>query len=329
MKLCVTGGAGYIGSVVVERLLELGHEITVLDNLHTGHRAAVPDECRFVEGDIRDRAALDRAIDASTDAVLHFAALSQVGESVEKPLAYFDNNVGGTIKLLEAVRERGVGRFVFSSSAAVYGAPASLPIDETAACEPENPYGMTKLMIERVLESSRDAFGLSYVALRYFNAGGSTAARGEDHDPETHLIPVVLDAALGRRESFTIFGDDYDTPDGTCIRDYIHVVDLAEAHVQALDAMERGFSGSLNLGSEAPFTVLEVVKRTEAVTGREVDYEIGERRPGDPPALLASSKLAEETLGWKKRHSSLDEIIRSAYEWRTAHPRGYAAGYGD
>jgi UDP-glucose 4-epimerase len=183
---------------------------------------------------------------------------------------------------------------------------------------------MTKLMVERVLESSQRAFDLSYVALRYFNAGGSTATRGEDHDPETHLIPVVLDVALGRRDRFTIFGDDYDTPDGTCIRDYIHVVDLAEAHVLALDAMERGFSGSLNLGSEDPFTVLEVVKRTEAVTGRAVAYEVGARRPGDPPALLASSKLAEETLAWSKRHSDLDTIIRSAYEWRQSHPDGYS-----
>ncbi len=325
MKICVTGGAGYIGSVVVERLLELGHDVTVFDNLNTGHRDAVPGECRFVEGDIRDSAALAGAIDSGTDAVLHFAALSLVGESVQKPLAYYDNNVGGTITLLDVVRERGVDRFVFSSSAAVYGAPASLPIDESAPCRPENPYGSTKLMVERVLESSRDAFDLSYVALRYFNAGGSTATRGEDHDPETHLIPIVLDVALGRRDGFTIFGDDYDTPDGTCIRDYIHVVDLAEAHVLALDAMARGFSGSLNLGSEDPFTVLEVVKRTEAVTGRAVGYEIGERRAGDPPALVASSKLAEETLGWRKQHSSLDEIVRSAYEWRLANPDGYLA----
>jgi UDP-glucose 4-epimerase len=323
MKLCVTGGAGYIGSVVVERLLELGHDITVLDNLRTGHRSAVPAECRFVEGDIRDRDALDRAIDSGTDAVLHFAALSLVGESVEKPLAYFDNNVGGTIRLLEAVRDHGVDRFVFSSSAAVYGAPESLPIDETAPCRPENPYGMTKLMIERVLESSSDAFGLRFVALRYFNAGGSTATRGEDHDPETHLIPIVLDVALGRRDRLTIFGSDYDTPDGTCIRDYIHVVDLAEAHVLALEAMDRGFCGSLNLGSEDGFTVRQVVERTEAVTGLEVAHTVGERRPGDPPALVASSRLAQETLRWKQRHSGLDEIIRSAWEWRRAHPDGY------
>jgi UDP-glucose 4-epimerase len=255
--------------------------------------------------------------------VLHFAARSLVGESVEKPLDYYDNNVGGSIRLLEAVRDHEVGKFVFSSSAAVYGVPDALPIEETAPCRPENPYGMTKLMIERVLESSRQAFGLSFVALRYFNAGGSTEARGEDHDPETHLIPIVLDVALGRRERLSIFGDDYDTRDGTCIRDYIHVVDLADAHVLALDAMDRGFSGSLNLGSEDGFTVKEVVERTEAVTGRPVARTIGGRRPGDPPALQASSKRAREVLQWQPRHSALDDIIRTAYQWRTAHPEGY------
>jgi len=324
MKICVTGGAGYIGSVVVEHLLGLGHDITILDNLTTGHRDAVPAQCRFVEGDIRDRAAVDDAIGASTQAVLHFAAKSLVGESVEKPLDYYDNNVGGSIALLRAMRDHDVKRFVFSSSAAVYGTPDKLPIDETADTHPENPYGATKLMVEQVLEDSRRAWGLSYVALRYFNAGGSTATRGEDHDPETHLIPVVLDMALGRRKKFTIFGNDYDTPDGTCIRDYIHVVDLAEAHVRALDAMDGGFCGPLNLGSEDPFTVLEVVRRTEQITGTTFRYEIGPRRPGDPAALLASSRRAEEVLGWRKRCSSLDEIIRSAYEWRQANPDGYA-----
>jgi UDP-glucose 4-epimerase len=324
MNICVTGGAGYIGSVVVEQLLAAGHDITVLDNLSTGHRDAVSDTCRLVEGDIRDRAALEEAITGSTRAVLHFAAKSLVGESVQKPLDYFDNNVGGSIRLLETMRERGVKEFVFSSSAAVYGAPDSLPIEETAPCRPENPYGSTKLMVEQILGACREAWGLSFVALRYFNAGGSTQTRGEDHDPETHLIPIVLDTALGRREKFSIFGDDYDTPDGTCIRDYIHVMDLAQAHVLALDAMARGFSGALNLGSEEPFTVLEVVRRTEAITGKKINYEVGARRAGDPPALLASSRKAAEVLGWHKRHSALDEIVESAYQWRQAHPDGYA-----
>jgi UDP-glucose 4-epimerase len=251
--------------------------------------------------------------------------MSLVGESVEKPLDYFDNNVGGSIRLLEAMRDRGVKQFVFSSSAAVYGAPDALPIEETAPCRPENPYGATKLMVENILASCRAAWGLSYVALRYFNAGGSTEARGEDHTPETHLIPIVLDTALGRRKTFSIFGDDYETPDGTCIRDYIHVVDLARAHVLALEAMGTGFSGALNLGSEDPFTVLEVVRRTEAVTGSPVAYEVGPRRPGDPPALLASSRKAAEVLGWKQQHSTLEEIVESAWKWRQANPDGYPA----
>jgi len=324
MNICVTGGAGYIGSVVVECLLNQGHTITILDNMNTGHRNAIASEATFVEGDIRDVAALERAITPDTEAVLHFAALSLVGESVEKPLDYFENNVGGSIQLLKRMERAGVKKFVFSSSAAVYGAPDSLPIDETATCRPENPYGSTKLMVETICAASRVAWGLNYVALRYFNAGGSTPTKGEDHRPETHLIPIVLDAAAGKRDKLTIFGDDYDTPDGTCIRDYIHVVDLAEAHVLALSAMDAGFSGPLNLGSETPFTVLDVIKTTETVTGLKVPYEIGPRRAGDPPALVASSKKAEETLGWKKTSSSLEKIIESAHRWRHANPEGYS-----
>jgi UDP-glucose 4-epimerase len=325
MRLCVTGGAGYVGSVVVERLLEKGHDITVLDNLATGHRDAVPPECRLIVGDIRDRGALEKALEPSPEAVLHLAALSIIDDSVSDPLKYFDNNVGGSISLLRAMESHGVRRIVFSSSAAVYGAPARLPIVETDPCNPTNPYGTTKLMIEKMLDAASVSRGLSYVALRYFNAGGSTERFGEDHRPETHLIPVVLDTALGRREKFTIFGDDYETDDGTCVRDYIHVVDLADAHVLALEAMDKGFSGPLNLGSEDPFSVLRVVETTEKVTGKKIPYEIGARRPGDPPALLASSKRAEEVLGWSKRHSALENIIRTAHRWRLAHPDGYHA----
>ena len=324
MNLCVTGGAGYIGSVVVERLLELGHDVTIIDNFSSGHRASVPDACRLVEGDVRDETALAEALDDATDAVLHFAALSIVGESVEQPLAYFDNNVAGSVKLLQAMEQRGIKRFVFSSSAAVYGAPKRLPIVETDRCEPENPYGTTKLFVERILEWCRGAWGLSYVSLRYFNAGGSTPRCGEDHRPESHLIPVVLDAVSGRRGELTIFGDDYDTPDGTCIRDYIHVVDLADAPVRALAAMDDDFSGPLNLGSDDPFTVLQVVQTTERVTGEKVPYQIGARRAGDPAALLASSRKAEQVLGWQKKHSTLEEIIRSAHEWRSQNPDGYS-----
>lgn len=323
MKLCVTGGAGYIGSVVVENLLAKGHEVTILDNLSTGHRDAIPASCRFIEGDIRDRDAVKRALESGADAVLHFAALSIVGDSMSDPLTYFDNNVAGAISLLRGMESCGVGKIVFSSSAAVYGAPGSVPIGETDPCEPTNPYGSTKLMIEKILEASRDAWGLGYIALRYFNAGGGTEINGEDHRPETHLIPVVLDTAMGGRDKFTIFGGDYDTDDGTCVRDYIHVIDLAEAHVLALEALDGGFSGPINLGSETPFTVLQVVKTAEKVTAKPIPYEIGPRRPGDPPALVASSRKAAERLGWVKRSSSLEEIVRSAYRWRLAHPDGY------
>jgi UDP-glucose 4-epimerase len=311
--------------VVVENLLEKGHEIVVLDNFSTGHRSSLPAGCRLVEGDIRDRTALDDALDPSVDAVLHFAAMSIVSDSVADPLEYFDNNVGGTVSLLKAMKEKGIEKFVFSSSAAVYGSPRRLPIVESDPCEPENPYGTTKLFVEKVLEASRTSWGLAYVALRYFNAGGASASCGEDHDPETHLIPIVLDVVTGKRDKFTIFGDDYETADGTCIRDYVHVLDLAEAHVLALDAMENGFSGVLNLGSEDPFTVLQVVQNVEKVTGKKITYEIGPRRPGDPPALLASSRKAEEVLKWRKQHSSLKEIIHSAYQWRLSHPAGYSS----
>jgi UDP-glucose 4-epimerase len=295
----------------------------VIDNLTTGHEAALPKGCRFVKGDIRDRRALREAIDAKTDAVLHFAAMSIVGDSVKHPLVYFENNVGGTIELLDAMQRVDVRRIVFSSSAAVYGEPESLPIEEDAPCKPENPYGHSKLFVEKILDNCRTAWDLHYVSLRYFNAGGSTKVHGEHHDPESHLIPIVLDVALGRRGKFTVFGDDYDTRDGTCLRDYIHVVDLADAHVRALDAMKEGFTGVLNLGSESAFTVLEVVTAVEKITGKAVAHEIGPRRPGDPAGLLASSRRAEEILGWRKVSSSLEDIVRSAWEWRQQHPDGY------
>ncbi len=324
MKLCITGGAGYIGSVVIERLLQEKHEITVVDNLTTGHKEAVPDRCRFIEGDIRERAVLDEAFYKPVDAVLHFAAKSIVSESVAHPLDYFNNNIGGALALLETMRDRSVKHFIFSSSAAVYGTPQRLPIVETDPCRPENPYGHTKLTIETMLACSRTAWGLAHVSLRYFNAAGGTASYGEDHSPESHLLPLVLDVALGRKDVLMVYGDDYDTPDGTCTRDYIHVLDLAEAHILALRSCMGGYSGVFNLGSDRPHTVLDVVKAVERVTGKDVPYEIGPRRPGDPPALLASSKQAEEVLGWRKRHSTLEKIIRSAYDWRMKHPHGYS-----
>ncbi len=324
MNLCVTGGAGYVGSVVAERLLADGHRVTVVDNLSTGHRDAVPAGCDLVEGDVRDARVMARALGASTDAVLHFAALSVVAESVQRPLDYFDNNVGGTVSILRAMEKAGVGRIVFSSTAAVYGSPASLPIEEAAPCAPENPYGWSKLAVEKVLEAARVSAGLQYVALRYFNAAGASAALGEDHRPESHLIPIVLEAAMGARKGVTVFGSDYPTRDGTCLRDYIHVVDLADAHARALEAMAQGFSGALNLGSETGFTVLEVIAACERVTGRPVAQQQGPRRAGDPPALVASSRRAAEVLGWKARASALDEIIASAHAWRSGHPQGYA-----
>jgi UDP-glucose 4-epimerase len=323
MRLLVTGGAGYIGSVVVERLLERGDDVIVIDNLVTGHRRAVPAECTFVRGDIRDEEALARAMDSSTQAVLHFAASSIVAESVEKPLDYFDNNIGGALHLLKLMKKRGVNKIIFSSSAAVYGSPDKLPIEETAPCKPENPYGYTKLAVERILESCKNAWGLRYISLRYFNAAGSTSSCGEDHRPESHLLPIVLDVALGRRKNFQIYGSDYDTIDGTCVRDYIHVADLAEAHILALEALDKNFSGAMNLGSEKPHSVLEIIAAVEKVTGKSVPYDISGRRPGDPPALLASSKKAEELMGWQKRYSSLQEIISSAYRWRLKYPHGY------
>jgi UDP-glucose 4-epimerase len=325
MKLCVTGGAGYVGSVVAELLVERGHDVVVLDNLTTGHRDAVPSGCRLVEGDIRDERALEEALDGGVEAVLHFAALSVVAESMRKPLDYFDNNVSGTTRLVRAMQARRIGTLVFSSTAAVYGTPQALPIDEAAACRPENPYGWTKLTVEWMLAAARAHWGLSYVALRYFNAAGATRACGEDHRPESHLIPIVLEAALGRRDSVTVFGSDYPTRDGTCVRDYVHVADLALAHVLALDAMTRGFSGALNLGSEHGFTVREVIDATRRLTGRNVVQENGSRRAGDPPSLVASSKRAREVLQWAPERSALDDIIASALLWHERNPEGYRA----
>ena len=325
MKLCVTGGAGYVGSVVAELLVARGHDVVVLDNLTTGHRAAVPEGCRLVVGDIRDDAALAQALDGGVEAVLHFAALSVVADSMRRPLDYFDNNVSGTTRLVRALESRHIKKLVFSSTAAVYGTPATLPIEEDAACRPENPYGWTKLTVEWMLAAARVQWGLSYVALRYFNAAGATAVCGEDHRPESHLIPIILETALGRRASVTVFGDDYPTRDGTCVRDYVHVADLALAHVLALDAMERGFSGALNLGSEHGFSVREVIDATRRITGRKLVEETGARRAGDPPSLVASSQRAREVLKWSPEKSSLDDIIASALAWHERHPAGYSA----
>lgn len=323
MKIFVTGGAGYIGSVLVERLLGRGHEVIVYDDLRKGHRQAVAPEATLIEGDLLDQAALLAALDGrGIEAVIHLAASSLVGESVQFPHLYFTNNVIGGINLLEAMRQAGVGRLVFSSTAAVYGTPATMPITEETPTAPTNPYGESKLAFERILRWYDEAYGMRYVSLRYFNASGASERYGEDHQPETHLIPNVLKVAAGEEPHVRIFGENYDTPDGTCIRDYIHVIDLADAHLLALGAMEKG-SEIYNLGYGSGYSVAEVVEMARQVTGRWISTEAGPRRPGDPPILIASPDKIMRDLGWQPRHSELDRIIESAWRWRLAHPQGY------
>ncbi len=325
MKVLVTGGAGYIGSVVAERLVAEGHEVVVLDNLDRGHREAVPSEAEFVLADLRDEAGLRRALASRRfDFVVHLAASSLVGESMENPGKYFANNLGGGVNLLEASVAAGAAGFVFSSSAATYGDPAAVPISEDAPTLPTNPYGESKLLFERLSSWYSKLRGLRFVSLRYFNAAGATATRGEDHEPETHLVPLVLRAA--REDGVVrIFGDDYPTHDGTCVRDYIHIVDLAEAHLAAMRAMSRGVEGVFNLGNGAGFSVKEVVAAAEEVTGKRIRTVVAPRRPGDPPSLVASSSKAREILGWNPTRGSLREIIASAWAWHRAHLHGYDA----
>jgi UDP-glucose 4-epimerase len=329
-RILVTGGAGYVGAVSVEAFLAAGHEVVVLDDLSTGHRAAVPDGARLVVGDHGDRSATASLLaEARTEAILHCAARSLVGESLVDPARYFRDNVAGGISLLEAARETGVDRFVLSSTAAVYGVPDATPITEDAPLRPINPYGETKRSFEGALDWYARAYGLRSVSLRYFNVAGATDAIGEDHDPETHLIPAILQAVdAGRR--LTLFGDDYPTRDGTCVRDYIHVADLADAHLLALEATaagdQRTSDGLLacNLGNGEGASNLEVIGAAEAVVGRPIDYEVGLRRPGDPPVLVASAERAKAVLGWMARRPDLEEMVGSAWAWRRRHPDGYA-----
>jgi UDP-glucose 4-epimerase len=324
MRLIVTGGAGYIGSVVAEQLVEGGHHVVVVDDLRKGHASAVPAGATLEAIDLADRAALDAVFDrAAPDGVLHFAAYSLVGESVHRPDLYYHNNVTVTLGLLDTMRRHGVRRLVFSSTAAVYGDPERVPIREDEPTRPTNPYGATKLAIEQALPWYEAAFGLRYASLRYFNAAGATARLGEDHDPETHLIPLVLQVALGQREQAEIFGTDYPTPDGTCIRDYIHVSDLATAHVLALEALDRG-SRIDNLGNGAGFSVREVIEAARRVTGHPIPAVAGPRRPGDPPRLVAASDKIAAELGWRPRFPDLEAIIGSAWDWMRRHPHGYA-----
>ena len=323
MRVLVIGGAGYVGSVTVDQLLADGHEVTVLDSLVSGHRQAVSPEAEFVEGDVRDEDALGRLFAShSFDAVIFYGGFIQAGESVRQPGRYFANNVGGCVALLNAMSAYAAGRFVFSSSAAVYGEPESIPLTEDAAIRPVNPYGESKAMVERMLPWYERQAGIHSVSLRYFNAAGATETRGEDHRPESHLIPIVLQVALGQRPALPLYGRDYPTADGTCIRDYVHVSDLAAAHRLALRRAEEG-SGFYNLGNGLGFSNLEVIETARRVTGRPIAVNDEPRREGDPAVLVASHERAQRELGWEPQVPDLEAIIESAWRWHQAHPQGY------
>ena len=325
MKILVTGGAGYVGSHAVRLLQRAGHEVWVYDNLCLGHRAACPAG-RLIEGDLADRPRLTAALrEHGVEAVMHFAAFALVGESVSDPAKYYQNNVLGSLSLLDAMRTAGVSRLVFSSTTATYGAPENIPIREDEPQRPINPYGFSKLVVERALADYAQAYGLAYAALRYFNASGASPQGdlGEDHDPESHLIPLVLQVALGQRERITIFGNDYPTPDGTCIRDYVHVDDLGEAHVKALERLEPGRGLLLNLGTGRGYSVQEVIEACRRATGHAIPAVVGPRRPGDPPELVADSTLARHVLDWAPRYADIDAIVETAWRWHSTHPRGY------
>lgn len=327
MKILVTGGAGYIGSHTVRALCKAGHTPIVLDNLSRGHVESLPAGVEFIEMDIADPTLSQVLQDKGVEGIMHFAAHSQVGESMVNPSIYYENNVVGSYRLIESARKAGVKYFVFSSTAAVYGEPKEVPIVETSELNPTNVYGRTKLMIEQMLRDYSSIYGLRYVALRYFNAAGadSSGEIGEDHTPETHLIPLILDAALGKRDAITIFGTDYDTEDGTCVRDYIHVNDLASAHILSMEYLrDGGESNVFNLGSGSGFSVQSIVDTTKAVTGIDFKVLYGERRAGDPGTLIASSQKAQQVLGWKPVHSEVKQVIGDAWNWHQKHPNGYS-----
>jgi UDP-glucose 4-epimerase len=324
VHILVTGGAGYIGSVVVEELIRQGERVTVYDNLFQGHRAAVHPQAAFVQGDLADREALHSLFAGrGFDAVMHFASYSLVGESMQQPFKYVGDNVANGLNLLRATADHGVSRFILSSTANLFDQSARIPIDETEQIVPGSPYGESKYILERVLHWLDRIFGLHYAALRYFNAAGATAERGEDHDPETHLIPLVLQVALGQRERIEVYGSDYPTRDGTCVRDYIHVLDLAQAHILALRALDGG-SRTYNLGNGQGYTVREVLETARAVTGHPIPAVDGPRRPGDPPALVAGSDRIRHDLGWQPRYPDLRDIVESAWHWHRTHPHGYS-----
>ncbi len=320
----MTGGAGYIGSIVARQLLGAGHDVTVFDNLERGHREAVPEGARLVVADLLDREAVDAAVSAGFDGAMHFAALALVSESVSHPERYYRTNVGGTLNLLEAMVAAGVPRLVFSSTCAVYGQPDEVPIAETAVPRPVNAYGASKLAVDLMIRDFCTATGLGAVSLRYFNVAGASGDLGEDHDPETHLIPNILRVALGQAPAAQIYGTDYPTPDGTAVRDYIHVEDLAAAHLLALEGAQQSEHRVFNLGNGNGFSVREVVAAARAVTGREIGTNEASRRPGDPPMLVASSDRIRSELGWEPRKPALEEMVADAWAFAQAHPDGYS-----
>lgn len=327
MTVLVLGGAGYIGSHAVYQLIDQGEHVVIIDNLQTGHLEAIHPQATFYNGDIRNIEFLREVFKKEPiDAVIHFAANSLVGESMENPLKYYDNNVYGTQVLLKAMIEHNVNKIVFSSTAATYGEPKTVPITETTPTNPTNCYGETKLAMEKLMNWVEHAHGINFVSLRYFNVAGAreTAEIGEDHCPETHLLPLILQTALGQRSHITIYGDDYDTPDGTCIRDYIHVEDLIQAHLLALDYLSGGGkSETFNLGNNQGFSVKEMINTANSVTGKEIPIKIGPRRPGDPSILIAGSEKAKKVLNWNPRRTSITKIIEDAWRWHSSHPNGY------
>jgi UDP-glucose 4-epimerase len=324
VKLLVTGGAGYIGSIVAEQLIEAGESVVVFDNLYQGHRAAVHPDATFVQGDLADRHVIDMVLSAhQPEAIMHFASHTLVGESVQNPFRYLGENVTNGLNLLQSAVQHGVRRFILSSTANLFDDPQRMPIDEQETILPGSPYGESKYILERMLYWLDRIADFRYAALRYFNAAGASVERGEDHHPETHLIPIVLSVAMGKRDKVIIFGDDYPTRDGTCVRDYIHVIDLAQAHILALRALDRG-SRVYNLGNGQGFTVREVIETAREVTGHPIPAEIGPRRAGDPAVLIASSDKIQRELGWKPQYSKLGDIIQSAWQWLQGHPNGYA-----
>lgn len=325
MKILVTGGAGYIGSITTAELIAAGHQVVVVDNLYQGHAEAVHPEAIFAQLDLANRASLARLFkqESPIDGIMHFASYTLVGESMQKPLLYLRDNLVNAANLLEVAMEHGVRRFILSSTANLFDEPTKMPIDEHERIVPGSPYGESKFFIERMLHWFARIYGLKYACLRYFNACGDTPRRGEDHDPETHLIPLVLQVALNQRPHITIFGDDYPTRDGTCVRDYVHVVDLAQAHILAMQNLDRLGNRKYNLGNGNGFSVLEVIEMARKITGHPIPHVVGPRRDGDPAELVASSESLRRELGWEPRYSDLEEILRSAWEWHQSHPLGY------